>query len=115
MDTTMYAAFIETLPGGAAVVDANSRVLMMNARARELLGAPDVIEGLKLELGDAGAQVRMLRRFDGGIESLAVRTSRMTLEGVELVLALSPRSMTRSGCARPCGWSGTWASSTMTT
>ncbi len=85
MDTTMYAAFIETLPGG---VDANSRVLMMNARARELLGAPDVIEGLKLELGDAGAQVRMLRRFDGGIESLAVRTSRMTLEGVELVLAL---------------------------
>ena len=88
MDTKTYAAFLETLPCGAAVVDSSNRVVMMNQHARALLGAPDVIEGLQLELGDSGAQVRTLRRFDGGIESLAVRTSRMTLEGVELVLAM---------------------------
>ena len=88
MNKDAYAAFLETLPGGAAVVDRHNHVLMMNRRARQLLGAPAQLEGLELQLGDQSARVRTLRRFDGGLESLSVRASPMTLEGEEMVLAL---------------------------
>ena len=88
MNTEAYAAFLETLPGGAAVVDGNNHVRMINRRARLLLGAPERLEGLELKLGDNSARVRTLRRFDGGVECLSVRASPMTLDGEEMVLAL---------------------------
>ncbi len=88
MKSTDFASFLELVPDGAAAVDGHNRVRLMNRRARELLGAPEQLEGLELKLGDPSPHVRTVRRFDGGVLGLSVRTSRATLEGEEMLLAV---------------------------
>ncbi|MFZ5446356.1 MAG: ATP-binding protein [Myxococcota bacterium] len=82
-----YAAFLETLPQAAVVVDPGARIKLINAKARALLRAPTSLEGLRLTLGKGGPACT-LRRFDGTAVTLAVSLAPLDLGGQPLSLAV---------------------------
>ncbi|MFZ5445466.1 MAG: PAS domain S-box protein [Myxococcota bacterium] len=82
--TEGYAAFLETLPDAAVVVDGAGRIRLANAKARGLLGDASTL----LVKPAATAATRELRRRDGTLFSARVRTSALSLDGEALTLVL---------------------------
>jgi PAS domain S-box-containing protein len=81
---TDYAAFLETLPDAAVVVDDDGRVRLINALGQQLLGAPAA--DARLEVGD-GLLRQALRRFDGATVTVEVHVAPLTLDGAPHRLA----------------------------